>query len=49
LTLNAGGAFLVMIEIVAMVGLPCLATVFLTSLRSAAGAPRTILPVDPWN
>jgi hypothetical protein len=49
LSLNPGGAILVMIEIVAMVGLPCLATVFLTSLRSAAGEAPIIPPAAPWN
>jgi hypothetical protein len=47
LSLNAGGAIRVMIEIVAMVGLPCLATVFLTSLRRAAGEPPIIPTAAP--
>ena len=49
LTLNAGGAFLVILEVVALVGLPCLAAVFFTNLRSTAGRPPIVSPADPWN
>ena len=43
------GALITMLEIAAMLGLPFLATVFLTSLRGAAGTPWTMLQADPWN
>ncbi len=49
LTLSDTGAPLVMLEIAAMVGLPFLATVFLTCLRGAAGAPWTMLQAAPWD
>jgi hypothetical protein len=49
LTLSSNGAVVVMLEIAAVVGLPFLAAVFLTSLRAAAGAPWTMLQADPWN
>ncbi|BBO68928.1 hypothetical protein DSCA_28580 [Desulfosarcina alkanivorans] len=49
LTLAGTGAMMIMIEIAAMVGLPFMAAVFLTSLRGAAGAPWRMLQADPWN
>jgi ABC-type lipoprotein release transport system permease subunit len=49
LTLVSTGATIVMLEIAALVGLPFLAAVFLTSLRAAAGSPWTMLQADPWN
>lgn len=49
LTLAGTGAMIIMLEIAAMVGLPFLATVFLTTLRGAAGTPWTMLQADPWN
>lgn len=49
LTLAGTGAIMIMLEIAAMVGLPFLATVFLTTLRGAAGTPWTMLQADPWN
>lgn len=49
LTLASTGAAIIMLEIAAMVGLPFLAAVFLTSLRAAAGTPWTMLQADPWN
>ena len=49
LTLVSTGATIVMLEIAALVGLPFLAAVFLTSLRVAAGPPWTMLQADPWN
>jgi hypothetical protein len=49
LALSDAGAPLVMLEIAAMVGLPFLATVFLTCLRGAAGAPKAMLQAAPWN
>jgi hypothetical protein len=49
LTLAGSGAIIIMLEITAMVGLPFLAAVFLTSLRGAAGSPGTMLQGDPWN
>ena len=49
LTLQGTGAIAVMLEIAAMVGLPYLAAVFLTSLRAAAGNPWSMLQADPWN
>jgi hypothetical protein len=49
LTLAGSGAIMIMLEITAMVGLPFLAAVFLTSLRGAAGSPWTMLQGDPWN
>lgn len=49
LTLVSSGAAMVMIEIAAMVGLPFLAAVFLTTLRAADGSPWTLLQADPWN
>ena len=49
LTLISTGAGIIMLEIAAMVGLPFLAAVFLTSLRGAAGTPWTMLQADPWN
>lgn len=49
LTLTRGGAAIIMLEIAALVGLPFLAAVFLTSVRTAARAPWTMLQADPWN
>ena len=49
LTLVTSGAAMVMIEIAAMVGLPFLAAVFLTTLRAADESPWTLLQADPWN
>lgn len=49
LPLAGTGALITMLEIAAMLGLPFLATVFLTSLRGAAGTPWTMLQADPWN
>jgi ABC-type antimicrobial peptide transport system permease subunit len=49
MTLVSTGAAMTMLEIAAMVGLPFLAAVFLTSLRAAAGSPWTMLQADPWN
>lgn len=49
LTLVSTGAIMIMLEITAMVGLPFLAAVFLTSVRGAAGNPWTMLQADPWN
>jgi hypothetical protein len=39
----------VMLEIVALVGLPYLTAVFLASIHAAAGDPWTMLRADPWN
>lgn len=49
LTLVSSGTTLIMLEIAAMVGLPFLAAVFLTTLRTAGGSPWTPLQADPWN
>jgi hypothetical protein len=49
LTLVSSGAAVIMLEIAALVVLPFLATIFLTSLRSAAGSPWNMLQADPWN
>ncbi len=49
LTLVRSGAAIIMLEIAALVGLPFMATVFLTSVRTAARAPWTMLQADPWN
>jgi lipoprotein-releasing system permease protein len=49
LTLVSSGAAMIMLEIAALVGLPFLAAVFLTSLRVAADTPWTMLQADPWN
>ncbi|WP_372679199.1 hypothetical protein [Desulfosarcina sp.] len=49
LTLARSGAAITMIEIAALVGLPFLAAVFLTSIQSAAHSPWTMLQADPWN
>lgn len=49
LALNGTGAIRIMLEIAAMVGLPYLASVFLSSIRDASGAPWTLLQADPWN
>ncbi|MBR9985086.1 MAG: hypothetical protein KFF68_04180 [Desulfosarcina sp.] len=49
LTLVRSGASVIMLEIAALVGLPFLAAVFLTSVRTAARSPWTMLQADPWN
>lgn len=49
LALNPTGASITMLEIVALVALPYLATVFLTSLRGAAEDPWRLLQTQPWN
>jgi hypothetical protein len=49
LTLVRSGAGFIMLEIAALVGLPFLAAVFLTSIRAAAGNPWTMLQADPWS
>jgi hypothetical protein len=49
LSLDPGGAALVMLEVAAMVGLPYLATVYLTALHRAAGDPWALLQADPWS
>ncbi len=49
LTLGSSGAAVIMLEIAALVGLPFLAAVFLTSVRTAARSPWTMLQADPWN
>jgi ABC-type antimicrobial peptide transport system permease subunit len=48
LTLVSSGAAVIMIEIAAMVGLPFLAAVFLTTLRTADGSTWNMLQADPW-
>jgi len=49
LTLVSSGAAMIMLEIVALVGLPFLAAVCLTSVRASTDAPWAMLQVDPWN
>jgi hypothetical protein len=49
LTLAASGVIVTMLQTTAMVALPYLAAVFLTSLRGAVGDPWTMLQVNPWN
>uniref|UniRef100_UPI00155DC9E3 FtsX-like permease family protein n=1 Tax=Desulfosarcina cetonica TaxID=90730 RepID=UPI00155DC9E3 len=49
LVLDSHGAGLIVLEIIAMVGLPYLAAVFLTTLRAAAGDPGTDLESTPWH
>lgn len=49
LTLSASGVIVTMLEIAAMIGLPYLAAVFLTCLRSVSGDTWTLLQADPWN
>jgi hypothetical protein len=49
LALDTSGAVLTMLEISALVGLPYLATVFLTTLKGAADDPWHLLQADPWN
>ncbi len=49
LALVSSGAAMIMLEIAGLVGLPFLAAVFLTSLRTAAGTPGTMLQADPWS
>jgi lipoprotein-releasing system permease protein len=47
--LGGGGAALVMVEVAALVGIPYLAAVFLTSLRNAAGEAWNAMQEDSWN
>ncbi len=49
LFLSAKGVPTMLIQVVAMVGLPYLATVFLSSLRLATGDPGPHTQVNPWN
>lgn len=49
LALDTSGAVLTMLEISALVGLPYLATVFLTTLKGAADDPWHLLQAAPWN
>ncbi len=49
LTLVSSGAAVILLEIAALVGLPFLGTVFLTSVRAATGTPWAMLQADPWN
>ncbi len=49
LILSRSGALLVMLEIAAVVGIPYLAAVFLTSLRGVADDPWAMLQADSWN
>lgn len=49
LTLINSGAILTMLEIAALVGLPYLAAVFLTTLRRMGNASQHLLQVEPWN
>ena len=49
LTLEGAGAFVVMVEIASLVGLPYLAAVFLTSLRSVSGNSLSLIQADTWN
>lgn len=49
LILERGGAVLIMFQIAALVGLPYLAAVFLTTLRTADSSRRTLLEAAPWN
>ena len=49
LVLSRDGALPVMLEIAAMVGLPYLTAVFLTTLQGAAGEIQSLPQVDPWN
>lgn len=49
LILDRTGTIPVMLEIVAMVGLPYLAAVFLSTLRAAVDDPWTMLQADPCN
>ena len=49
LVLIRPGTVLIMLEIAALVGLPYLAAVFLTTLKGAANDPWHLLQADPWN
>ncbi|BBO91439.1 ABC transporter permease [Desulfosarcina ovata] len=49
LALDGHGAGLILLEMTAMVGLPYLAAVFLTTLRGAANDPGSALQAGPWN
>ncbi|BBO82834.1 hypothetical protein DSCO28_34000 [Desulfosarcina ovata subsp. sediminis] len=49
LALDGRGAGLILLEMTAMVGLPYLAAVFLTTLRGAANDPGSALQDGPWN
>ena len=48
LVLSRPGTVLIMLEIAALVGLPYLAAVFLTTLKGAANDPWHLLQADPW-
>jgi hypothetical protein len=47
-TLCSAGAARIMLDITALVGLPYLATVYLTTLRGVAAAAGTLPAMDPW-
>ena len=49
LPLVHSGTIRVMLEIIAVVGLPYLAAVFLASIHAAAGDPWAMLQADPWH
>jgi hypothetical protein len=49
LALVSSGTAVTMLEIAALVGLPFLAAVFLTSVRAATDAPWSMLQAGPWN
>ena len=49
LSLDPGGALLVMLTVAAMIGLPYLATVYLTALHRVADDPWAMLQADPWS
>ncbi len=49
LALDTSGAVLTMLEISALVGLPYLATVCLTTLKGAADDPWHLIQAAPWN
>jgi len=47
--LNRDGVVITMLEIAAMIGLPYLAAVFLTCVRTVANDPWDLLQADSWN
>lgn len=49
LALDGGGAIVILLEIAAVVGLPFLATVFLTTVRGVEGAARATLQAGQWH
>ncbi len=49
LILERSGAVLIMLQIAALVGLPYLAAVFLTTLRTADSSRCSLLEAVPWN